>query len=277
MSQIAKLTSVDTYYEDHRPGGDLSPSEPVLLLHGNPDSARLWRGVVDRLSPPYRCLTPDLPGFGRSAAAPSFDCSLEAMVRWVDELLGAAGVDGQVHLVVHDFGGPYGLAWAVRNPERVRTIAATNTLFFEQYRWHAWGRIWRTPILGEISSLLMNRWLFDRELRRGSRRLHRDHLDATWEFVTPATKRMVLRLYRATDPSVFAGWEEPLRDLMGRVPSRAFWGVHDPYIAPEWAHRLGAQKVVLFDDCGHWLPAEDPAGLADGLLELFVEARGGKA
>ncbi len=49
---------------------------PVLLLHGNPDTSELWRGVTSRLKERYRCLAPDLPGFGASALTSGFDCGL---------------------------------------------------------------------------------------------------------------------------------------------------------------------------------------------------------
>ena len=45
---------------------DQGAGPPVLFLHGNPDTAELWRGIVSRLEGSYRCLAPDLPGFGRS-------------------------------------------------------------------------------------------------------------------------------------------------------------------------------------------------------------------
>ena len=47
---------VDVYPEEHSAG------EPVLFLHGVPDSAQMWDGVIEHLESLYRCLAPDLPG-----------------------------------------------------------------------------------------------------------------------------------------------------------------------------------------------------------------------
>ena len=69
-------------------------------------------------------------------------------------------------------------------------------------------------------------------------------------------KQMVLRLYRATDPEVFVGWEDALLQLTARVPTLVLWGDHDPYIPKHFAERFGAQMVEHFPDCGHWLPKE---------------------
>jgi hypothetical protein len=66
---------------------DRGSGRPVLFLHGVPDTAEIWSDVITRLSTGYRCLAPDLPGFGRSIAPPKFDCSLENRVDFINELV----------------------------------------------------------------------------------------------------------------------------------------------------------------------------------------------
>lgn len=267
---LVDIEGVSTHLAVSGESASETESPTLLFLHGNPDSGHLWDGVLEELGEAGRYVVPDLPGFGRSHPYGDFDCTLESMVRWVDGVLDAADVETPVHLVVHDFGGPYGLAWACRNEARVASVTATNTLFFSDYRWHFWARVWRTPRLGELSARLMGRRLFDWEMRRGSKGLTDEQLDATWRFVDEHVKAMVLRLYRATDPEVFRGWEDELRGVLARVPSQALWGVHDPYIPPFWAERLGAGEVVYFEDCGHWLPAEAPTGVAERLRWILA-------
>lgn len=230
---------------------------PTLFLHGNPDSSEVWQGMIPMLAPEVRCIAPDLPGFGRSTAPEDFDCSLEGMATFVDQLVTALGIDQPLHLVVHDIGGPYGLAWAVRFPRKVRSIAIMNTVFFPDYRWHRMGRLWRMPVVGELVQALTTRRLGDRQIHR------------TYDLVSPAMKRIVLRWYRATDPRNFAGWDDGLLALTARVPSMVLWGEHDPYIAREYADRFGVASVERFADVGHWLQAEAPAEVADRLLRFF--------
>ncbi len=249
---------------------DEGSGPPILFLHGNPDTGELWRGVIGRLKERHRCLAPYLPGFGRSTLTGDFDCGFESMARFVDELVAKAGVETPLDLVVHDFGGPYGLSWAMRHREKVRRIAITGALPFADYRWHFWARVWRTPVLGELSMLLMNRWIFAWELRRGSRRLPAEHVTETWARIHPAMKRMVLKLYRATDPEKLAARESEMLELAAAVPIRVLWGARDPYIPARYAERFGAAEVRVFDDCGHWLPAEAPAELAADLKRFFA-------
>ncbi len=249
---------------------DEGSGPPVLFLHGNPDSSILWRQVIKEMKPRFRCLAPDLPGFGRSSFPQNFHCSLAEMAAFLEGLLNELRVSEPVNLVVHDFGGPYGLAWAVKNPTRVRRMGILNTIFTADYRWHLWGRIWRTPVLGELSLMTMNRWVFHASMRRNAPGLSDEHLRETYALLTPSTKKMVLKLYRAADPKNFRSWEEGLLQLTRKVPACVLWGDRDPYIAPAFAERFGAQKVFHYSDYGHWLPVEAPQEVSARLMEFFA-------
>jgi len=248
---------------------DTGHGTPTLLLHGIPDSSEVWSGILPALSPHFRCIAPDLPGFGHSTAPADFDCSLQGMAAFVDGLVSALDIREPLHLVVHDIGGPYGLAWAIRHPHKVRSLAIMNTVFFHDYQWHLFARLCRTPIVGEVLQALLTRRGFVRALRRASRELSEAQIHRTYDLITPMTKRMMLRWYRATDPQNFRGWEERLLDLTARVPTLVLWGDRDPYIAPRFADRFGAKAVEHFARCGHWLPVEAPAEVARRLLDFF--------
>lgn len=245
---------------------------PVLLLHGIPDSSDLWQGVIPHLRGQYRCLAPDLPGFGRSTAPKDFDYSLDGMADFVDHLLGAIGVRTPVHLVVHDIGGPFGLAWAVRNPHKVLSVAIMNTVFQSDYRWHRFARLYRTPGVGELVQMLTTRGGFTRELLRASRHLSRSQIAHTYQLLTPSVKRQMLRWYRASDPQNFKGWEDALQVLLQTKPSLVLWGEHDPYIPARFAERFGARCVEHVADSGHWLPAEQPDLVGERLLHFYRES-----
>jgi pimeloyl-ACP methyl ester carboxylesterase len=247
---------------------------PLLLLHGNPDSSLMWERVAPILAAQFHCLAPDLPGFGRSQVPAGFAPSLDGMAEFVEALREAAGIAEPLDLAAHDFGGPFALAWALRHPERVRRIALINTVFFSDYRWHFWARIWRAPVLGELAMALLNRPLFARELRRGgARHLDRAHIEQTWVLVTPRMKRMILGLYRAADPAAFAPWEERLPALVAHKPTLVLWGDRDPYIPAHFAERFGAAAVVHLPQIGHWPPLEAAAETAAHMLRHLAADR----
>jgi pimeloyl-ACP methyl ester carboxylesterase len=264
---LLTVRNVEVYLVDQGSG------IPTLFLHGSPESADLWSEIITRLSPHYRCLAPDLPGYGRSSAPTDFDCSLDNLAGYIDDLVGAVGITQPLNLVVHDLGGVYGLAWAVKHPQKVRRLVITNAPFSSEYHWHIFARIYRTPILGELSLRMISRWAFARVVRRGcgARKLTHDQINHTYDLITPSVKRMMLRLYRALDPEVFKGWEDELRGLAVRVPSLVLWGDRDPWIPIRFADLFGAQQVEHLVECGHWPPVEASQEVSTQLLRFLGE------
>jgi len=244
---------------------------PTLFLHGFPDSGDLWKGIISELGGGYRCIAPDLPGFGRSIAPDNFDVSLAGMARFIDGLVNQLNVHEPLNLVVIDFGGHFGLAWASQHPEKVRRLAIMNTNFFSDYHWHRVGQMIRTPILGEIVALLLSNAVMKNTLKQGSPSLTPAQLGyADSLYITPALKRMMLKLYRRSDSRNFVGWEDQMRAMTAKVPTWVLWGDKDPYGPSSLADRFGAQKVIHYPNYGHWLPLEAPAELASRLTELFA-------
>ena len=99
--------------------------EPVLLLHGFPDSARLWRHQIDALTTAgYRVIAPDQRGFGNSARPPNkSDYHLQHSLNDVVQLLDHFSLD-RVRLVSHDWGAAVGWSLAAFHPNRVQQHAA---------------------------------------------------------------------------------------------------------------------------------------------------------
>ena len=245
----------------------------VVLLHGNPDTHAVWGPVVERLAVGHHCITPDLPGFGKSRAPDDFDCSLASQGAWVAGLLDQLGLE-RVHLVVHDVGGSYGLAFASENAHRLRSLTIFNTNFFPDYRWHFWARVWRTRVLGEIAMAIANRPLFVRELKRGSPNMTTEYARAAYAEFGRDAKRMALRWYRAMDPEVHVGWDEKLLAATAHTPVQVLWGDRDPFMLPATADRYGTDSVQHFADCGHWLMIEDPDASASAIAALVARAGG---
>ncbi|MEN3292727.1 MAG: hypothetical protein V7642_1980 [Burkholderiales bacterium] len=253
---------------------DSGKGVPTLFLHGIPDSGAVWDDVTRAVSTSYRCLVPDLPGFGQSAIPVDFQVSLQGMAEFIDDFLVAVGISEPLNLVVHDIGGPFGLAWAVRHPEKVRSITIMNTVFQSEYRWHRYGRICRTPILGELLQLLTSQSGLARSMRANSGLIKpsREHISATYSGFTRGVRKTVLRLYRALDPQVFQTWDTELRALAAAVPSLVLWGDYDTYIDSRFAERFGAVKVTHFPACGHWPMVEIPDIVSRNLLVHFSKA-----
>jgi haloalkane dehalogenase len=106
---------------------DEGEGDPVLLLHGEPTWAYLYRKVIPRLTTAHRCIAPDYFGFGRSDKPTepgwySYDRHTKSIARFVQEL------DlRDITVVVQDWGGPIGFRLAVDHPERVTRLVVLNT------------------------------------------------------------------------------------------------------------------------------------------------------
>src|SRR4051794_32033037 len=101
---------------------------PVVLLHGVPSSSFLYRKVIPVLAQQgLRGVAFDFPGLGLAERPVDFDYTWSGLARWLGEAIDALELD-RCHLVVHDIGGPIGCEWAVRNPDRVLSLTALNTL-----------------------------------------------------------------------------------------------------------------------------------------------------
>ncbi|MEU9017069.1 haloalkane dehalogenase [Actinomadura sp. NPDC048394] len=108
------------YYEETGDGA------PVVFLHGNPGSSRMWRGVLPAIGGAGRLLAPDLIGMGRSGK-PDIPYRFDDHARYLDAWFDALGLD-EVVLVGHDWGGALGFDWAARHPGRVRGVAFFETI-----------------------------------------------------------------------------------------------------------------------------------------------------
>ena len=109
---------------------DVGPRDArtVLLLHGEPSWAYLYRKVIDGLvAAGLRAIAPDLVGFGRSdKPAAREDYTYQRHVDWSWALVEALGL-GDLTLVGQDWGGLVGLRLAAEHPERFAAIVAANT------------------------------------------------------------------------------------------------------------------------------------------------------
>src|SRR5919106_6973063 len=100
----------------------------VVLLHGVPSSSFLYRKVIPLVSAEgMRAVAFDFPGLGLAERPDRYDYSWSGLARFTGEALDALEIE-RCHLVVHDIGGPIGCEWAVRNPDRVLSMTALNTL-----------------------------------------------------------------------------------------------------------------------------------------------------
>ncbi|GAA4095549.1 alpha/beta hydrolase [Actinomadura miaoliensis] len=255
------VNGIRTVVREHGEGRD---GEAVVFVHGNPGSGADWEGLLLQAGRHTRAVAWDAPGFGRADKPRGFPHSVDGHAEFFGAVLDDLGIR-KAHLCLHDFGGPWGLAWAVRHPDRLTGLVLVDTGVLLGYRWHVLARVWRTPVVGEVFMATTTRRAFHLLVgRRGNPRgLPRPFLDRMFDDFDRATRRAVLRLYRSFDDP--AGWSAAVSPVLGRldVPVLVVWGAHDPYMGPAQALVQRATfphaEVVVLPESGHWPFVDAPS------------------
>ncbi len=119
-------TGSDLHYDDlDRRLPWVPDGGPILFHHGLGSCAMAWAGWDAALADRHRLVRFDLRGHGRSGVPEGFAWTLDALVEDLTAVADAAGLD-RFHLVGESIGGTASMAFAARNPGRVRTLTVSN-------------------------------------------------------------------------------------------------------------------------------------------------------
>ncbi|HEY8357699.1 MAG TPA: alpha/beta fold hydrolase, partial [Ramlibacter sp.] len=231
--------------------------ETLLLLHGWPDTLRLWDATVEALRDRFRCCRFTLPGFAPDSprTQPTLTEMTDLLLRVVDRLCPG----GQVTLVLHDWGCIFGYQFCMRHPGRVRRIVGVDVGDAESLP-----RTLKLPQLLGVAAYQL--WLA-----------------VAWKFGGKLGGRMTRWLARAlrapTEPGRIAwqmNWPYHLTWFGGRQalrhtalpfrPACPMLFIHGlrkpfPFHSAPWADALSRQpgsRVEAFDT-GHWVMVAAPA------------------
>ncbi|MGH7804140.1 MAG: alpha/beta fold hydrolase [Candidatus Binatia bacterium] len=230
--------------------------EPVVFLHGYPESRLAWRHQFAALARTHRLIAPDWIGWGESdrplELSYLYDEEVERIGRFLDVVRAP-----QANLVVHDYGGHLAMGLAARHPERIRRLVVLNSRAQRTFPAAPWlmfaaiGFAARTPglrfLLERGPNAALHRLLLRGDVRRGV--FDRAALDRYLGWMsTPGERRWFVRFwqdYALREPDVFDG----LRRF--ESPTAIVWGDRDPYCPPATAEELAR---LLPNATLEWLP-----------------------
>lgn len=249
--------------------------DPVLLLHGWPTSSFLWREVMRPIAADHRVIALDLPGFGRSDKPLDASYSFRFFEKVIDDFLATLQID-QVSLAVHDLGGPVGLYWAVRHPQRLQKLALLNTLVYPEVSWAvvAFVTAVRLPLLRNLAT---SPWGLEKAMRIGMAQADRLTPEVIAGVQAPfedaSARRALAKAGCHLSPKGFKDIARLLPTL--NCPVRVVYGERDR-ILPDVArtmHRvqkdLPQTEVTALPDCGHFLQEDRPLVVGQMLAEFF--------
>lgn len=262
---------------------DEGEGQPVLLLHGFPDSSQGWRHQVRALAAAgLHVIAPDLRGFGESEKPSGVEeyaisRSVADMLAVLDEL----GV-ARAHVVGHDWGASLAWALAAFAPGRVDRLVVLSVGHPETYREPSLEQRekWWYQLLFQFAGvaeelLTRNDWKLCRELLRGALDRERFLTDLS----RPGALTAGLNWYRAnSDPRHELESRRPFPTVA--APTLALWSSGDAYLteAPvlqSAEHVTGTWRYERIDGAGHWLQLDAPARVNELLLEFLASPRAG--
>ncbi len=266
---------------------DEGSGEPVVMLHGNPTWSFYYRNLVLALRDRYRCIVPDHIGCGLSdkPGDDRYDYTLESRVNDLERLLDRLGINAGINLVLHDWGGMIGMAFAARHPGRIRRLVVLNTAAFhlpKEKRLPFTLRLCRDTMMGAFLVRALNAFSLAASfigckrnpMPKELRRLYRLPYDswrnriATLRFVQDIPLIPCDRSY-----GLVSRTEEGLHTLTS-VPMAIFWGeldfVFDRSFLAQWERRFPRAEVLRYADCGHYI-LEDAQDEIIPLIKQFLE------
>jgi len=250
----------------------------VLMVHGTPTWSFLYRHLVKGLRDRYRCVAPDHLGFGLSERPAGWSYRPQDQARILAQVIETLELK-DLTLVVHDFGGPLGLAYAVAHPENVRRLVLCNT-----WMWSLRGDR-RLEWSARLFDSALGRALYERAgfsfrvLWRHAVKDPRAHAAGIRaHYLAPLADRAARRAtwVYARELLGASDWYEALwrrRERIAPIPALLVWGMKDPAfgaLLPRWRAALERAEVVELD-CGHAPPEERPAETL-AVIERFLAA-----
>jgi len=272
--------------------------EPILLLHGFPESHRTWRAVVPELAREFRVVAPDQRGFGASDKPEGVenyrtDRILEDLVALAD----AIGLE-RFTLVGHDWGGAVAWLAALRYPDRLSRLVIVNAphpLVFQKSLFEDPAQRAASQYISAFRNTAMEQGIAAMGLETFFAKTFASHADISLlsdderqayldDWGAPGAMTAMLNWYRASEivvPQVgeqsnAPAWTKaPFPKIV--VPTLVLWAMRDTALLPvqlgglyELVENL---RLVTIPDAGHFVPWEQPKTVAAAIRDFMYDAR----
>jgi cis-3-alkyl-4-acyloxetan-2-one decarboxylase len=250
---------------------DEGQGEPLLMLHGNPTWSFYFRNLVKALSPQYRCIVPDHIGCGLSdkPADQAYQYRLQQRVADIDTLVETIGLVDNLTLVLHDWGGMIGMAYALKRRHKIKRLVILNTAAFglpksKRLPWQI-AFVLKTP----FSSIAVRGFnAFCRgALSTCSVQPHGLPTAVRKAYLSPYNSwnnRIAIQRFVEDIPLQPGDYSHSVVQYVSdnvnafeNTPTRIFWGdqdfVFDEAFLAQWQTRLPRAQITRFKDAGHYV------------------------
>lgn len=257
---------------------DVGSGEPIIFLHGSPDWSFSFRNIIQPLSKRYRCIAIDHLGFGLSDKPIDGDYRSESHSRRVEQLIAALHLSN-VTLILHDWGGPIGMSYAVNHPENIKSVVIINSWAWPVDKdWYY--QAFSGMMGGGVGKFFIRQWnLFvhvvvptsygDKQKLTPTMRQH-----LLMPFSSKESRRGMESFPGAIikeTPWLSDIWSK--RHALDHKPMLILWGMKDIAVRKkeleQWQAAYPQAEVHTFNDVGHF-PHEECTGQTIEYLQAFL-------
>lgn len=258
-SQHLALEAGKMHYIDEGKG------DVMLFVHGTPAWSFLYRDFIKEFSNTHRCIAIDHLGFGLSDKPQNFAGRPEDHSQNLSEFVQKMNLDN-ITLVVHDFGGPIGLSFAIAHPEKVKQVVMFNTWLWATNTEKDALKVDRIlhSTLGKFLYLNSNfspKVLFKQAFHNKKKLDKTVHKQYTQPFPDKASRQGLLKIGQAlVGSSNWYAHQWQQIDKISHKPFLVLWGAKDKFIRPayleRWKEKLSNAQTVTYE-CGHFVQEEE--------------------
>ena len=265
---------------------DEGVGQPIVMVHGNPTWSFYFRKLVKEFRSTHRAVAIDHIGCGLSdkPGDARYEYTLERRVTDLETLLDRLGINENLTLVGHDWGGMIAVACALRQMERVKRIVLFNTAGFllpagKRLPWQL-RLIRNAPLLPDLLVRGLNAFAVGatylataKGLPADVRNAYRAPYDswrnriATLRFVEDIPVKPRDRAY------ALAKWVDDHVERLRTLPVFIGWGardfVFDRDFLAEWRRRLPKAEIHVCEDAGHYVLEDAGERLIPKLREFI--------
>jgi pimeloyl-ACP methyl ester carboxylesterase len=257
---------------------DVGEGDPIVFLHGLPGWSFQYRHLIRGLSGGFRCIAPDLLGFGMSEKPANLTYSpfnyAENLAEFVDQL----GLE-RFTLVMHDFGCPVGMSYAIDHPTRIRKAVVFNGFCWDLASDRLAARIGKLALSPAGRWTMVNRNPWAKWLRNGfvdKATFGETFVSGMMGPVSDPEDRVglwnVAKCLIRCGPFFDNVWAE--RKELADSPFMFVWGMKDPLYGEKalnkWWHEFPLSDVTRLNNVGHFPMEEKPAETLRALREFLT-------
>lgn len=257
---------------------DEGHGDPIVMVHGNPGWSFEYRKIIKELSKTNRCIAPDHIGFGLSDKPENWDYLPRNHADNFEKLIESLNLQN-ITLIVSDWGGPIGLAYALKHPQKIKRIIILNSWlwslehdkYYQRFSGFMGGTVGRFMI---TRFNIFGKWIVKKSMGNSKKLSPLIHQHYYKHLAKPGDRKGC-----AVFPKEIIGsgswlnslWQQ--RAKINSLPTTIIWGMKDIAFREQelnyWMTNWINPKIIRLTEAGHFPQEESPKTIIEELKKVL--------